>query len=96
MSLKLDIIKGVLLEEELTDESVIEFRKKKCSTCPYFRRDNETCMACGCFLEVKWYMLFNKNPAKLFRVEETHCVKGFWNDRDLANIYHERDGEPLV
>lgn len=81
---------------DLNDPGLAVSRMNTCKECPFFDPNNVKCKDCGCFLEVKTKLLKNLNPDKGFRTELTHCPQGKWDDKQVANIYREMDGKPLL
>lgn len=105
MSVKKTLIKA-FLQEEKAEESIREERLKRCFA-PCLWRDEDKCIACGCFVELKAGMDKNRNPKALFRIEKTHCPRGKWpyideegnyhdNDIEIANYYRKIDGKKLL
>jgi len=106
MNLIKKLISAALNEGYLRDvtdkaEQIEAARFLTCSTCP--KNHEGKCLVCGCFLEVKVPMNYNKNMKKSLRVEKTHCPLGKWqgyddvtgeiyaNDKDIANHYRTID-----
>lgn len=92
------IAETVIVKEETDIETAIK-RSLICGGC---ERNDKTengpygvCMDCKCFLDLKPKSKTNWNPKKN-RNEITHCPNGFWNDKDIANIYREMDGKELL
>jgi uncharacterized protein with PIN domain len=55
-----------------------------------FDPEEQKCLVCGCFMEIKAGAKTHINPAKL-RVEITHCPNGLWGDIETANYYQSID-----
>jgi hypothetical protein len=98
------IIEAALTIEPMSDEEEIKRRYDICKSCPRFsgfenkkKGDNDKCLECGCYMEIKTGLKYNRNPKKGFRIEVTHCPLGKWGDLAVANSYRERDGlEPIT
>lgn len=70
-------------------------RLEVCERCPFLNKKSRKCRVCGCYVDIKTGTIKNRNPEKL-RNEFTHCPKGKWNDKELANQYRKIDGlKPL-
>lgn len=94
------------LAESFVPEEIAEARLEVCKTCPKLKVDK--CLVCGCFVDLKAYMDYNKNPKEKLRVEKTHCPLGKWqgfdevtggiyeNDKEIANFYRKLDGITLL
>lgn len=96
------IIKEVLKVAPV-DEETQKWRYDICKSCEHFsgfdnehENQNDKCGICKCYMEIKTGLKYNRNPKKGFRMEETHCPMGKWNDTAIANLYRERDGEELL
>lgn len=99
------IIKKVLAES-FVSEDIMNKRLDICRGCKSLV--NDKCVECGCYVELKAAMDYNRNPKKLMRMEKTHCHRGKWvgideatgkeykNDKDIANYYRELDGITLL
>lgn len=70
-------------------------RMSVCLMCPYRDPKNEVCGICHCFLDLKTTSETNWNPERL-RQEITHCPKGKWDDKEIANVYRQMDGKELL
>ena len=91
--------KGIadLLEvEDLNDPDLQSQRYDTCKACPSYRERVDKCGECGCYMEFKTGMLYNRNAKKLGRIEKTHCPLGKWDDIDTANFYRKIDGLPIL
>lgn len=89
------IKKGIELAlkvEPLDNEELEQFRMETCKSCEHYNKDNDKCGVCGCFMEIKTGLKYNRNPKKLGRIEITHCPEGKWNDVRTANAYRKIDG----
>lgn len=63
--------------------------------CGFLNKVSRKCRSCGCYVDAKAGSKQNRNPTKL-RFEITHCPKGKWDDKELANQYRIIDGlKPL-
>lgn len=93
------LIHEVLAEGEVDDE-VRDARLEVCGSCKYLNEEKMQCKICSCFVEIKAGLKANKNPKRLFRIEQTHCPKGLWpfrsndgemvaNDKDIADYYNK-------
>lgn len=99
------LIKSALAEGFVTDE-IARARMQVCAGCP--RQKADKCTVCGCFIELKAPMDYNKNPKKGLRVEKTHCPLGKWpgiddttgepylTDKAITNYYRKIDGLPIL
>lgn len=101
------LIKAILNEGFIADkvgdekaDEIISKRISTCETCP--KLHERKCLVCGCDIDLKAPMDFNKNIKKLMRVEKTHCPLGKWvgidekgevysNDKAIANHYRDID-----
>lgn len=81
---------GAALEISNVPEELKADRRGVCATCE-FHVDNEKCGKCGCYTEIKSGMDYNRNPARMFRIEKTHCPEGFWPYLDTEGVRHEND-----
>lgn len=95
----LHLIAEKVIVKENVDTATAEWRFSICDGCD---RNNKSenkpfgvCMDCGCFLDLKQKSKINWN-AKRMRNEITHCPNGFWNDKNIANLYREMDGKELL
>ncbi|HLS53263.1 MAG TPA: hypothetical protein VK031_04770 [Tissierellaceae bacterium] len=88
-------IKGVLSVKPLDNDQEVKIRYDICKQCEFYDAESDKCTICKCFMEIKTGLEVNINPIKL-RKEVTHCPKGYWGDKEIANLYRERDGlDPL-
>lgn len=63
--------------------------------CGFLNKASRKCRGCGCYVDAKAGSKENWNPVQN-RFEITHCPKGKWNDKELANQYRALDGlKPL-
>lgn len=87
------IIKKIIsstLKVSLVDENIAKERLAICQKpCKFLK--NESCSVCGCVVEIKSTMDYNKNPKKFGRIEKTHCPKGKWPFIDDKGVRHEND-----
>lgn len=80
-----------LIVKEYVDEQTAKERRAVCMKCQHRDPEEDKCLKCGCFLELKtasrvnWRVSRNRN-------EVTHCPVGRWNDLELANFYRGLDG----
>jgi hypothetical protein len=82
--------------EPLNDPVLESFRMDTCMSCDLLDPADVSCTVCGCFMDVKTKHKISRNIKKL-RVEVTHCPRGKWNDKEVANHYRQIDGlEPLT
>lgn len=81
---------GAALEVKNVPEELKADRRGVCATCVY-HVNNEKCGQCGCYTEIKSGMDYNRNPARRFRIEKTHCPEGFWPYIDTEGVRHEND-----
>lgn len=80
---------------EKVDDETRDKRLETCMGCRFLNKASRKCRGCGCYVDVKAATKENRNPEKL-RYEITHCPKGKWNDKELANQYRVLDGlKPL-
>lgn len=80
--------------KEYVDSEVAKARYSICQkACTLYDSENDKCMMCGCFMEVKTKCKIHYNAKKL-RTEVTHCPGGKWGeeDKEIANHYREIDG----
>lgn len=66
-----------------------------CLGCEFRDTEKDTCGVCHCFLDLKINAETNWNAVK-FRDEITHCPKGKWGDKEIANLYREMDGKQQI
>ena len=88
------IAETVILKERVSDDEADE-RFSICLGCDRRASEENTCLECGCFLDLKTSAKTNWNARKL-RNEITHCPLGRWNDKKIANLYREMDGKELL
>lgn len=81
---------GAALEVKNVPEDLKSDRQGVCASCK-FHVDNEKCGQCGCYTEIKSGMDYNRNPARMFRIEKTHCPEGKWPYIDTEGVRHEND-----
>ena len=84
-----------LIVKEEVDIETADWRFGICLKCDKRDPDENTCMACGCFLDLKTSSRVNWRPSKN-RNEITHCPLGRWNDLEIANEYRRIDGKELL
>ena len=85
----------VIIKEKV-DGDTADARFDVCLKCEYRNPEENKCMVCGCFLDLKTQSRVNWRPAKN-RNEITHCPMGKWNDKEIANHYRALDGlKPLT
>jgi hypothetical protein len=86
---------AAIADKALVNKRVTDEEKKRrlaiCEACKFFDAESRRCKVCKCFMDVKASAEINLNPMK-GRYEVTHCPKGFWDDKDVANHYRELDG----
>lgn len=85
-----------LIVKEYVDDTTAKERRAVCADCPHRDTEEDKCLKCGCFLELKtrsrvnWRVSRNRN-------EITHCPLGKWGDVETANFYRGLDGlEPIT
>lgn len=89
------IKKGIelALKVEPLDDKILENeRLDTCKKCENYDINNDKCGVCGCYMEIKVGLKYNRNPKKGGRIEITHCPMGKWNDIETANVYRKIDG----
>ena len=85
-----------VIVKEKVDSDTADARFDVCLKCEYRNPEENKCMVCGCFLDLKVNSKVNWRPAKN-RNEITHCPMGKWNDKEIANHYRALDGlKPLT
>lgn len=84
-----------LIVKEQVDGDTADWRFNICLQCPYRNPEENKCMQCGCFLDLKTNSRVNWRPSKS-RNEITHCPMGRWNDLEIANEYRRIDGKELL
>lgn len=82
------IIRGALSVKETTEE-IAKLRQSICKDCN--KNDEGVCAKCGCILEIKTTLDYNRNPKKLGRIEKTHCPLGKWPFIDDDGYKHFND-----
>ena len=86
---------AAIADKTLVNKRVNDEEKKRrlaiCEACKFFDAESRRCKVCKCFMDVKTSAEINLNPMK-GRYEVTHCPKGLWGDKDVANHYRELDG----
>ena len=88
--------KALLVEAYHNDPVLGIQRKRKCRgseskgipSCPEYFKMIDQCTICKCIVEEKSKSQLNKNPFKDMRTEITHCPKGFWDDKEIADYYN--------
>lgn len=92
------VAKEILVVERMDDVEIVNWRKEQCKSnkCGFYDDKNRFCNGCKCFIDAKAAMKKNDNPLKLFRTEVTHCPEGFWDDKEIANLYKYLDNKPLI
>jgi len=81
---------SVLVKQKHHNIVLKQYREAQCRQCEHFDEENLECKACGCLLDVKWESLVNVKIST-GRAEITHCVKGRWNDKELADHYSSKN-----
>jgi hypothetical protein len=82
-----------LVKEYHHDKKLEIARKQKCrgtsttDPCQFYNKDRDQCTVCHCIIAEKSKSYENHNPFKGGRVEITHCPKGYWFDKALADFY---------
>ena len=85
------IAAATVLVMEHVDQPTAQARMDVCDTCEWNDRASKKCSICGCFLENKvWSKISRSKPRPLG--ELTHCPRGKWNDKDIADHYRALDG----
>ena len=85
-----------VIVKEKVDGETADARFDVCLKCEYRNLEENKCMVCGCFLDLKVNTKVNWRPAKN-RNEITHCPMGKWDDKEIANHYRALDGlKPLT
>jgi len=84
-----------LIVKEGVDTETADWRFEICLKCPYRDAEENKCLQCGCFLDLKTASRVNWRPSKN-RNEITHCPLGKWNDKEIANEYRRLDGLKLL
>lgn len=86
-TLKRNIIKGLIVVEELPENASARIRAERSKACDGCDKNvGGECTACGCILDIKQGTLRNFNP-KYMEIEITHCPLGKWDDADIAKFY---------
>lgn len=80
----------MLLHEPLNDTNESDRRLNICKSCDQYNAKRDKCTECSCYMSVKTPMLKHKNPAKLGRIEITHCPLGKWGDSIIADYYRNK------
>ncbi len=84
-----------LIVVDTVQPEIASKRYSVCLKCEYRDTEHDKCGVCHCFLDLKTTAETNRNPAKM-RNEITHCPRGKWDDKEIANLYRIMDGiEPL-
>lgn len=76
----------LLVEEELNNQEIQNFRKGRCDVCQF--RNVDICGVCKCVLEIKQASKTNRNIYN-GNIEITHCPMGFWDDGNLMTYYNQ-------
>ena len=85
-----------VIVKEKVDGETADARFDVCMKCEYRNPEENKCIICTCFLDLKTGSRVNWRPAKN-RNEITHCPEGRWNDKEIANHYRALDGlKPLT
>lgn len=82
---------GAALEVSKVPEHIEAKRLAICNGCQL--RNEDKCSGCGCYIELKAPMNYNRNPKKGFQVEKTHCPFGMWPFIDEWGNEHQNDHE---
>lgn len=82
---------GAVLEVSKVPEHIEIKRLAICDKCHI--RTEDKCRACGCYIELKAPMNYNRNPKNGFKIEKTHCPFGMWPFIDEEGKEHENDLE---
>jgi hypothetical protein len=91
----LRLIAETVIVKSHVSEQEAERRMSVCGGCDRRDAEENKCMECGCFLDLKTAAATNWN-ARRNRNEITHCPLGRWGDKDTANVYREIDGKELL
>ena len=86
---------GIAIVQEHVSDDVAKTRYEICLQCPKRGEENNTCAACGCYLDLKTKAYSNRTFERPFG-EITHCPLGKWGDLEIANYYRLADGKPLI
>lgn len=78
--LKLKVIEGLIVEEKIADEDIVQERRAVCASCDQMDEENMKCLQCGCFLHIKTQSKVNVKK-NLVGSEITHCPLNKWLDR---------------
>lgn len=84
-----------VIVKEKVDGETADARFDVCLKCEYRNPEENKCIICTCFLDLKTQSRVNWRPAKN-RNEITHCPKGKWDDKEIANHYRVMDGLKLL
>lgn len=98
MNLFLEALKlaaKTVLVSEVVDSETSATRFQVCVGCDKRVLKTNQCGICHCFLDVKCGAKTNFNALRA-RNEITHCPLGKWGDVEIANLYRELDGKPLL
>lgn len=91
----LHLLAAMVIVKEVVEGQEADERFSVCLSCDRRDAEENTCLECGCFLDLKTSAKTNWNARKL-RNEITHCPLGRWNDIEIANVYREMDGKELL
>lgn len=93
------IAAGLIVKEKLNNPEIEAFRRKTCNqVLPIDAEGNfcnnrdtkaDLCKVCGCFLDLKISSKTNFDP-HLKEIVITHCPKGYWHDKEIAEHYDKK------
>lgn len=84
-----------VIVKEWVDGETADARFSVCLKCEHRDAEENKCLICTCFLDLKTQSRVNWRPSKN-RNEITHCPLGRWNDKEIANEYRALDGLKLL
>ena len=89
-----NIAAAVMVVENHNNAAIAQARLDTCNGCEYIDKDLMQCKVCLCFINKKIHSQSNRGLNG--RTELTHCPRGKWGDKVLANIYRQLDGKELL
>ena len=79
---------------ESAGQELIKFRKNQCLNCVHVSENAKKCLICNCFINIKVETKVNYKTGadgKILGKEITHCPKGFWGDKKIAEEYRKKN-----
>lgn len=89
-----EIAGAVMVVENHNNPKIAQARLDTCNECEYLDKDFMQCKVCLCMINKKIHSQTNRGLKG--RTELTHCPRGKWGDKVLANIYRQMDGKQLL